>query len=95
MPLSNLVLIKSSQGAQVAHKGAAKVPSSIYSQIAGAVVFGDPFNGQPFPGTINKNVKTFCRAGDFICLGIPLPIGAHLEYGADAAAAAQWVANLL
>lgn len=95
MPLKFAMLNIISQGAQVAHKGAAKVPSSIYSQIAGAVVFGDPFNGQPFPGTINKNVKTFCRVGDLICLGIPLPIGVHLEYGADAAAAAQWVANLL
>ncbi|KAI5850745.1 cutinase [Tricharina praecox] len=84
-----------SQGAQVTHKAAAKLPTALYSKIAGIVLFGDPYDGDAFPGTLNNNVRTFCNDDDPICDGLPLPIAGHLTYDEDAGAAGAWVAALV
>lgn len=33
--------------------------------------------GDPFPGSLNDNVKTFCEPDDLICQGRPIPTDAH------------------
>lgn len=55
------------------------------------MLFGDPNNGDRFPGSLNNNVKTFCHVGDLICLGWPIPLPAHANYEDDAPAAAEYV----
>ncbi|KAL7274067.1 hypothetical protein RUND412_003051 [Rhizina undulata] len=91
-PSAKIVLSGFSQGAQVAHKAAAKISSSLYSKVAAIVLFGDPDNGDPFPGTLNANVITFCADGDLICDGWPIPTDAHSHYEDDGPAAAAYVA---
>lgn len=59
------------------------------------MLFGDPNNGDPFPGSLNSNVKTFCHDGDLICDGWPIPMPAHATYEYDAPAAAEYVAARL
>ncbi|KAI5805042.1 cutinase-domain-containing protein [Geopyxis carbonaria] len=84
-----------SQGAQVTHKAAKLIPTNLYGLVGAIVLFGDPNNGDAFPGTLNKNVKTFCHDGDLICDGWPIPTDAHSTYENDAPAAAAYVAALL
>ncbi|KAG6907189.1 hypothetical protein DXG01_010032 [Tephrocybe rancida] len=92
-PSTKIVISGYSQGAQVTHLAAGKLSSSVQSRVNAAVVFGDPDNGQAFPGPINGHVKTFCALGDLICLGQPIVLAPHLSYGANAAAAARFVAS--
>lgn len=80
-----------SQGAQVTHKAAALIPVSQRRIVAGIVVFGDPMEGEDFPGTLNNNVLTICNPGDLICLGLPFPIGPHLEYEKTTPQAAAYI----
>ncbi|KAG6899642.1 hypothetical protein C0993_008419 [Termitomyces sp. T159_Od127] len=80
-----------SQGAQVTHLAAARLSSSVQNRVRAAVVFGDPDNGQAFPGPIQAHELTFCAAGDDICAGGDLILPAHLSYGADAGQAASFV----
>ncbi|PWW77665.1 Carbohydrate Esterase Family 5 protein [Tuber magnatum] len=91
-PDSKIVLSGFSQGAQVTHKAAKKIPTSLQPKVAAIVLFGDPNNGAAFPGTLNANVKTFCHEGDLICHGLPIPTEAHLHYEDDAPEAAAFVA---
>jgi len=92
-PTSKIVLSGYSQGAQVTHKAANLISSSLYPKIAAIVVFGDPKKGTPFPGSLNNNVKTFCNNGDLICDGLPLPTPEHLTYENNAPEAAAFVAS--
>lgn len=91
---SRVFLSGYSQGAQVAHKAAKLIPTSLYGIIGGFVLFGDPNEGDALPGTLNKNVLTICNDGDLICDGWPLPFGSHLEYAPTAPAAAAWIKTL-
>ena len=43
-PSARIVWGGYSQGAQVTHKAAAKLATSLYSKIAGIVLFGDPYD---------------------------------------------------
>lgn len=76
-PGSKIILSGYSQGAQVVHKAAALISSSLYSRVAAIVLYGDPKRGDRFPGTLNNNVLTICNDGDLICEGLPLPFGSH------------------
>jgi Cutinase len=49
------------------------------------VVFGDPFKGKAIPGINSNQIFTNCAASDPICMGLPIPLGAHLGYGSDTA----------
>ncbi|KAI5820869.1 cutinase [Pyronema omphalodes] len=91
-PQSKIVLSGFSQGAQVTHKAASKIDPKLYKFIGAIVLFGDPFNGDDFPGTLNNNVKTFCHEGDLICDGLPIPTPEHSTYENDGPAAAAYVA---
>ncbi|KAF8069329.1 cutinase [Lyophyllum atratum] len=92
-PNTKIVISGYSQGAQVTHLAAGKLSSTIQGRVNAAVVFGDPDNGQAFPGPIATRSKTFCAAGDNICDGGVLIFPAHLSYGADAPAAAKFVVS--
>jgi hypothetical protein len=49
------------------------------------VVFGDPDKGVAIPGISSDKIHTVCAASDPICYGLPIPLGAHLQYGSDTA----------
>ncbi|RPB06008.1 cutinase-domain-containing protein [Choiromyces venosus 120613-1] len=91
-PTSKIVLSGFSQGAQVTHKAAKLISTALYPKVAAIVLFGDPKNGDAFPGSLNANVKTFCRHGDLICDGLPIPTDAHSHYEDDGPEAAAYVA---
>lgn len=55
------------------------------------VVFGDPFDGRPFPNVDPSKVKTFCFALDLICEDTIVVDTYHLSYSLDATPAAQFV----
>jgi cutinase len=86
-----LSLTPHSQGAQVVHKAAAQLSTAAQSKVMAIVTFGDPDNGQAFPGVLNGREKSICRNGDLICKGLAIVQAAHLQYGQDAQAAAQFV----
>ncbi|CCX07914.1 cutinase-domain-containing protein [Pyronema domesticum] len=92
-PNSKIIWGGYSQGAQVTHKAAARISTSLHSKIYAIALFGDPNDGQAFPGALNGKVRTWCHSNDPICDGIPLPIDGHLTYEADAPAAAAWAAS--
>ncbi|KAG6908132.1 hypothetical protein DXG01_005960 [Tephrocybe rancida] len=92
-PSTKIVISGYSQGAQVTHLAAGKLFSSAQSRVNAAVVFGDPDNGQAFPGTINSHVKSFCASGDLICHGQSVVLPPHLSYGANVAEAARFVVS--
>jgi cutinase len=49
--------------------------------VRAVVVFGDPDNGDGFPGVLNSREITFCAQGDNICAGGDLVLPPHLSYG--------------
>ena len=55
------------------------------------VLFGDPDNGKSLPNIDASKVDTFCATGDLICDDLPIVDPAHLEYSANASAAAAFV----
>lgn len=44
------------------------------------MLFGDPNDGDAFPGTLNNNVVTYCDPDDLICDGFPIVTDAHGNY---------------
>ncbi|KAF8244336.1 cutinase-domain-containing protein [Wilcoxina mikolae CBS 423.85] len=94
-PKSKIVLSGFSQGAQVTHKAAKMLATEMYRFVGAIVVFGYPYNGTKFPGTLNDNVKSFCHDGDLICHGLPFPGKDHSNYENDAPEAAAYVAARL
>lgn len=84
-----------SQGAQVAHKAAARLATALHNRIKAIVLIGDPNDGDALPGALNGKSKTWCHDNDYICDGLPLPIGGHLDYEKDAPAMAAWVVTKL
>lgn len=77
----------------MAHLAGDLIPTSQRSVVAGIVLFGDPNNGDRFPGTLNGNVLTVCDLVDPICYGVALPVGTHLTYYLDAPRAAAYIAS--
>ncbi|KAL4997039.1 cutinase-domain-containing protein [Aspergillus recurvatus] len=86
-PDTKVVLGGYSQGAMVVHNAAGRLSSG---QVVGAVTFGDPFKAQK-PSNIDQ-FKTFCASGDPVCLN-GNNFMAHLSYGNDAQAAAQFLVS--
>ncbi|KAL2040195.1 hypothetical protein N7G274_007098 [Stereocaulon virgatum] len=94
-PDTQIVLSGYSQGAQVAHLGEQQVSPEVAARIAAVVVFGDPFDGRPFPNIDSSKVKTFCFPLDLICKDTIIVDSYHLSYAVDAIPAAQFVAGLV
>lgn len=91
-PNSKIVLSGYSQGGMVVHNAATQsgFPAS---SIAGAVIFGDPFNGQAVQGLDSSKLLEICASGDSVCDGQGLTGGitqAHLSYGQNAQQAADF-----
>ena len=91
-PETKIVLSGYNQGAQVTHKAAALISSSLYSKIKAIVLFGDPNNGDAFPGSLNDNVKTFCNVIDMVCNGLPTVVPQFVTYEPNVGEAADYVA---
>jgi cutinase len=89
-PSTKIVLSGYSQGAMVVHDAFSQGVES--SQIAGAVLFGDPLISQGVGDLPDAKVKQFCGTSDTVCR---LPAGdvngGHLSYGSAAGAAAEFV----
>ncbi|KXN90100.1 Cutinase [Leucoagaricus sp. SymC.cos] len=90
-PNAKIVISGYSQGAQVTHKAAAKLSSSVQGRVVAAVTFGDPDQRDAYPGVINSRKLIFCNAGDLICLGQPVIFPPHLAYGANVGEASDFV----
>lgn len=91
-PNTKLVASGYSQGGQIVHNAAALLPANVGSWISSVVIFGDPDDGQPIPNVDASKVDTFCNPDDNICVNGDLILPAHLTYGLDAEAAADFVA---
>ncbi|KAK8862062.1 hypothetical protein PGQ11_008297 [Apiospora arundinis] len=91
-PNTKVVMSGYSQGGQLVHNAAKQLPAATASKVAGAVIFGDPDNGQAVQGV--SKTKVICHAGDNICQGGSLILQPHLTYGQDANMAAQFAAGL-
>ena len=86
-PKTKVVLGGYSEGSMVVHNAANALSAG---QVAGAVLFGDPFKmfgvGKLAPGS----VREFCALGDPVCEN-GFNVLAHVSYGADAQTAAQFL----
>lgn len=89
-PNTTVVLGGYSQGAMVVHNAANKLSAD---QVAGAVLFGDPFKTQSVGKLDSSKVKEFCAAGDPVCEN-GVNVMAHLSYGSDAKDAAQFLVKV-
>ncbi|KAL9619296.1 MAG: hypothetical protein Q9160_006061 [Pyrenula sp. 1 TL-2023] len=90
-PDSKIVLSGYSQGGLVVHNAAGQSDFPA-SNIAGAVLFGDPFNGQAVDGIDQTNTLEICADGDDVCSGSGsfAITQAHLSYGQNAQQAADF-----
>lgn len=86
-PKTTVVLGGYSQGAMVVHNAANQLSAN---QVAGAVLFGDPFKMQSVGKLASSKVKEFCAVGDPVCEN-GADVMAHLSYGKDAKEAAQFL----
>lgn len=60
-----------------------------------AVLFGDPYRGQPLQAISPDRVITYCFETDLICDGAPIVLPAHLSYGLFGLPAARFVVGKL
>lgn len=86
-PDTKVVLGGYSQGSMVVHNAANSLSAD---QVAGAVLFGDPFKMQAVGKLPKDKVKEFCALGDPVCEN-GANVMAHLSYGANAKEAAQFL----
>ncbi|KAJ5087389.1 Cutinase [Penicillium angulare] len=86
-PKSKVVLGGYSEGAMVVHNAANSLTAD---QVTAAVLFGDPLKMESVGKLSSDNVKEFCATGDPVCEN-GANVMAHLTYGNDATAAAQFL----
>lgn len=89
-PNSKIVVSGYSQGAMVVHNALGSGSAS--SQVAGAVLFGDPLIRQGVGSLGQDKIKQFCGTSDTICGQAAGGVsGGHLSYGSVAGQAADFV----
>ncbi|KAM0323501.1 hypothetical protein ACHAQA_008781 [Verticillium albo-atrum] len=88
-PKTKIVMSGYSQGALVLRSTADTLPAATMAKINSVVTFGDPRNPDPITGGEGKTLIV-CQANDSVCSGGFINV-AHLTYGANATAAAQFV----
>ncbi|KAJ5170389.1 uncharacterized protein N7500_003172 [Penicillium coprophilum] len=86
-PKTKILLGGYSQGAMVVHNAASSLAAG---QVAAAVLFGDPLKAQSVGKLASDKIKEFCHIGDPVCLNGANAM-AHITYGTDAEAAAQFL----
>jgi cutinase len=91
-PNQKFVLVGYSQGADVMHSAAVKLPADLHPRVVAVVMFGDPGNMGPsaksplggtvsvFPRALANRLMENCAKGDPVC-GAGSNILAHLTYG--------------
>ncbi|KAF7778444.1 CAZyme family CE5 [Agaricus bisporus var. burnettii] len=94
-PDTAIVMSGYSQGAQLVHLSAKQISSSVQERVKAVVVFGDPDNGDGFPGVLNSRSITFCAIGDTICDGGIIVFPPHFTYGLNVGEAAAFVVSHL
>jgi cutinase len=89
-PGTKVIVSGYSQGGMVVHNAFANGVSA--SDVAGAVMFGDPLKRQAISGLSTDKVKQFCGTSDTICGGggDGGATGSHLSYGSVADSAASF-----
>ncbi|KAH6619929.1 cutinase-domain-containing protein [Boeremia exigua] len=89
-PGTKIILSGYSQGAMVVHNSLSNGISA--SDVAGAVMFGDPLKSQAISGLSKDKIKQFCGTTDTICGGggDGGATGSHLSYGSVADSAATF-----
>ncbi|KAF2856453.1 carbohydrate esterase family 5 protein, partial [Plenodomus tracheiphilus IPT5] len=89
-PNTKIIVSGYSQGGMVVHNAFKNGLSS--SQVAGAVLFGDPLKRQAVGDMPASKVKQFCGTSDTICGGggDGGATGGHISYGSSANAAASF-----
>lgn len=87
----------SSDGALVGGPIVATIPTSLDSRIIAILQFGNPIRaqGKSITGTFQSRTDDFCANQDPVCQAGGNNPTAHLSYGNDATAAAQFAANLV
>lgn len=63
------------------------------SKVSGAVLFGDPDDGEPIAGLVPNETLVICHEGDLICHHTVIVTPAHLTYDENAGEAANFVAS--
>ncbi|TKX25205.1 cutinase-like protein 3 [Elsinoe australis] len=90
-PGTKVVLSGYSQGAMVVHNAVQKSGFAA-GNVAAAVLFGDPLLRQSVGSVPAAKVKEYCASGDGVCQTGTFSISAaHLSYGSDASAAADFI----
>ncbi|KNG84543.1 cutinase precursor [Aspergillus nomiae NRRL 13137] len=89
-PDTKFIMSGYSQGCQVVHNAVEQLPAEIASKISSILLFGDPYEGKPFPNVDASRVKTVCHAGDTICNNSIIILPAHLTYAVNVAEAAAF-----
>lgn len=89
-PSTKIIVSGYSQGGMVVHNAFRNGLSA--SQVAGAVLFGDPMKRQAVGDLPTSSVKQFCGPSDNVCGGggDGGATGGHLSYGSSADAAATF-----
>ncbi|KAI1866108.1 uncharacterized protein JN550_007797 [Neoarthrinium moseri] len=95
-PEANILLGGYSQGTAVIDNAVQALSASVKSKVKGVVLFGFTRNAQDrgrIPGYDTSRTKVFCALGDLVCDNTLVITAAHLTYGADASAAARFLAG--
>ncbi|KAF2679404.1 carbohydrate esterase family 5 protein, partial [Lentithecium fluviatile CBS 122367] len=92
-PSSKIILSGYSQGAMVVHNAFSQGVSG--SDVAGAVLFGDPLKSQAVGDLGAAKTKEFCASADTICGGGSDLQGSHLSYGSVAGEAADFIVGVV
>jgi cutinase len=80
-----------SQGGQLVHNAAGKLPPAISAKVSSVVIFGDPNNGTAVGAISAAKTEVICHTGDDICAHGDLVLEPHLTYSQNSGEATSFV----